>query len=101
MYLFGFACAWFIAMHRAKAAHSVINRQQVESLITYGAFGVILGGRAGYVLFYHFNYWLTDPLWLFRIWEGGDRKSVVEGKPGERSGGNGGDGERIFARVLE
>src|SRR5690625_7650408 len=48
MYLFGFACAWFLAMHRAKAAHSVINRQQVESLITYGAFGVILGGRAGY-----------------------------------------------------
>ena len=60
MYLFGFACAWFLAMHRAKAAHSVINRQQVESLITYGAFGVILGGRAGYVLFYHFNYWLTE-----------------------------------------
>jgi phosphatidylglycerol---prolipoprotein diacylglyceryl transferase len=71
MYLFGFACAWLLAMHRAKAPHSVIKRPQVENLITYGAFGVILGGRAGYVFFYHFDYWLSDPLWLFRIWEGG------------------------------
>ncbi|MDQ2076542.1 prolipoprotein diacylglyceryl transferase [Marinimicrobium sp. ABcell2] len=71
MYLFAFASAWLLAMHRAKAPHSVINRHQVENLVTYCAFGVILGGRAGYVFFYHFDYWLSDPLWLFRIWEGG------------------------------
>jgi phosphatidylglycerol:prolipoprotein diacylglycerol transferase len=35
------------------------------------AFGVILGGRCGYVLFYNFDKWLADPIWLLRIWEGG------------------------------
>jgi phosphatidylglycerol:prolipoprotein diacylglycerol transferase len=30
-----------------------------------------LGGRFGYVIFYNFKQWISDPLWLFRIWEGG------------------------------
>lgn len=71
MYLCAFASAWYIGMRRAKAPHAIINREQVENMITYGAFGVILGGRIGYVFFYNVDYWLTDPLWLFRVWEGG------------------------------
>lgn len=71
MYLLAFASAWLIAMHRAKAPNAVVNKNQVENLITYGAFGVILGGRFGYVVFYNFEQWLQDPLWLFRVWEGG------------------------------
>ncbi len=71
MYLLAFASAWLIAMHRAKAPNATVNRSQVENLITYGAFGVILGGRFGYVVFYNFDQWLRDPMWLFRVWEGG------------------------------
>jgi phosphatidylglycerol---prolipoprotein diacylglyceryl transferase len=71
MYLLAFASAWLIAMHRAKAPTATVNRSQIENLITYGAFGVILGGRFGYVMFYNFEQWLRDPLWLFRVWEGG------------------------------
>ena len=71
MYLLAFASAWLVAMHRAKSPTATVNRTQVENLITYGAFGVILGGRVGYVLFYNFDQWLRDPLWLFRVWEGG------------------------------
>jgi phosphatidylglycerol:prolipoprotein diacylglycerol transferase len=71
MYLFAFVSAWLVAMYRAKQPGALINKAQVENLITYGAFGVILGGRFGYVVFYNFDYWLTDPLWLFRVWEGG------------------------------
>src|SRR5690606_18881488 len=71
MYLFAFASAWLISMYRAGAPHSLVKRSQVVYLITYGALGVILGGRFGYVVFYNFDYWMRDPLWLFRIWEGG------------------------------
>lgn len=71
MYLLAFASAWFIAMHRAKKPGAVITRSQVENLITYGAFGVVIGGRVGYVVFYNFDTWMRDPLWLFRVWEGG------------------------------
>ena len=71
MYLLAFVSAWLIAMRRAKAPYAVVDKSQVENLITYGAFGVILGGRFGYVLFYNFEEFLRDPLWLFRGWEGG------------------------------
>ncbi len=71
MYLFAFASAWALAMHRSKRADSPLNAKQVEDLIVYGALGVVLGGRFGYVMFYNFGTWLEDPLWLFRVWEGG------------------------------
>ena len=31
----------------------------------------MVGGRLGYVFFYNFNYYLTNPLDIFKIWEGG------------------------------
>jgi phosphatidylglycerol:prolipoprotein diacylglycerol transferase len=71
MYLCAFICAWAICYWRAKTVADVVAPAQVENLITYGALGVVLGGRMGYVIFYNFDYWMTDPLWLFRIWEGG------------------------------
>ncbi|HTF98894.1 MAG TPA: prolipoprotein diacylglyceryl transferase [Cellvibrio sp.] len=71
MYLLAFTSAWLIAIYRTRIPGSPVTKTQVENLITYGAFGVILGGRCGYVLFYNFDKWLADPLWLFRVWEGG------------------------------
>jgi phosphatidylglycerol:prolipoprotein diacylglycerol transferase len=71
MYLLGFAGAWQLAMVRARKTNAPCRPEQVEDLIVYGAMGVILGGRFGYVLFYHFERFLSDPLWLLRVWEGG------------------------------
>ncbi|HWV14454.1 MAG TPA: prolipoprotein diacylglyceryl transferase [Cellvibrio sp.] len=71
MYLLAFASAWLIALYRCKAPYSPVKKTDIENLITYGAFGVILGGRVGYVIFYNFDRWMSDPLWLFRVWEGG------------------------------
>lgn len=71
MYLLGFAGAWWLAVSRSSKAHSPVSKVQVEDLIVYGAMGVVLGGRCGYVLFYHFERFLSDPMWLLRVWEGG------------------------------
>lgn len=71
MYLAGFALALWLGSLRAKASNGLWHPEQVSDLVFYGAVGVILGGRCGYVLFYHFDYFLRDPLWLFRIWDGG------------------------------
>ncbi len=71
MYLLGFLAAWYLGVRRSEKRWSPIRRNKVEDLIVYAAFGVILGGRCGYVLFYNFDKWLADPLWLIRIWEGG------------------------------
>ena len=45
--------------------------QQISDLLSAGMVGVILGGRIGYVLFYGFDAFISNPLVLFRIWEGG------------------------------
>ncbi len=71
MYLIGFVGAWILGKYRAQFAHSPISPEAVEDLIYYSAFGVILGGRVGYILFYHFDFLLQQPLILFKIWQGG------------------------------
>lgn len=70
-YLAGFVVAWLLATRRARRPGSAVTPEQVEDIIFTGALGVILGGRFGYVLFYNFDKFLADPLWLFRVWEGG------------------------------
>ena len=71
MYLLGFAAAWWLARLRARRPDSPVKPAQVEDVIFYSALGVILGGRFGYVLFYNFEKFLDQPLWLFKVWEGG------------------------------
>ncbi|MDR0549262.1 MAG: prolipoprotein diacylglyceryl transferase [Deltaproteobacteria bacterium] len=36
-----------------------------------GFWGLVVGARLGHVFFYNFDYFLKDPLWIFRVWEGG------------------------------
>lgn len=71
MYLIGFTIAYYMMLHRAKQPNSGWNKDQVGDLIFFSAMGVVLGGRSGYVLFYNFDKFLSDPLWLFAVWEGG------------------------------
>jgi len=71
MYLIGFLAAMFMANKAADRSNGLWTREQVSDLLFYSFLGVILGGRVGYVLFYQFEYFLTDPLYLLQIWQGG------------------------------
>jgi len=71
MYLLGFAGAIWLGNKQADKPNSGWTRDQVSDLLFYGFLGVILGGRVGYVLFYHFDLFLADPIYLFKVWEGG------------------------------
>ncbi len=71
MYLFAFTAAWILGTYRAKQAHSPVSKAQMEDLIFYGAMGVVLGARVGYILFYNFGQFLDNPVILFKVWEGG------------------------------
>lgn len=71
MYLVGFAAAWWLGVRRARRADSGWSEEQISDIIFWGAMGVVLGGRAGYVIFYNFDKFIADPLWLFAVWEGG------------------------------
>src|SRR5690606_13133928 len=71
MYLIGFGGAWLLARHRSRQPGSDLSEAQVADMIFYGALGVVLGGRIGYMLFYNLNTLLDNPLSLFLIWQGG------------------------------
>lgn len=71
MYLVGFAAAWYLAYLRAKKPNSGWTTEQVSDLIFYGAIGVVVGGRLGYMLFYDFHNFLSQPWIIFKIWDGG------------------------------
>lgn len=70
MYVLAFLTAYALATYRAKTRDGW-TADMVSDLVFYGAIGVILGGRIGYVLFYEFGKFLENPLWLFQVWTGG------------------------------
>ena len=75
-YIAGLLIAWAL-MRRALRnprlwpGQPVMTEVQLEGLMTWIILGVILGGRIGYVLFYQPLTYLTDPLQILRVWEGG------------------------------
>lgn len=69
MYLIGFVGAWLLGNLRAKKIGWTSNH--IDDLIFYAALGVVVGGRAGYVLFYNFGPFIDNPLILFKVWQGG------------------------------
>jgi phosphatidylglycerol:prolipoprotein diacylglycerol transferase len=71
MYLLAFGSAWWLGKRRAQVAGAPLKPAEVDDLIFYGAMGVVLGGRLGSVFFYNFDSFLDNPLYLFKIWEGG------------------------------
>ena len=71
MYLFGFAAFVLLGAWRARRKAADWSLEQVWDLLFYGVFGVVVGGRVGYALFYGSDTFVRDPLWLLRLWEGG------------------------------
>ncbi|TOM82726.1 prolipoprotein diacylglyceryl transferase [Vibrio parahaemolyticus] len=71
MYLVGFMFALWLANRRADKPSSGWTREQVSDLLFAGFLGVVIGGRVGYVIFYNFELFLDDPLYLFKVWTGG------------------------------
>ncbi len=69
MYLIGFAAAYFLALKRLPRMNW--SKDQLTDLMFYSFLGVVVGGRVGNVLFYDFAQFIQDPLFLFRIDQGG------------------------------
>lgn len=71
MYLIGFAVFLILGRLRARQSWRGISLQQLEDLLFYGVVGVIVGGRLGFCLFYQPEWFLTHPLDIFKLWQGG------------------------------
>lgn len=73
MYLLGFAASYLLFRHQVKkkGLEGTVTKQIVEGLYFWVILGLILGARLGYVLFYNPGYYLSHPLKVLAVWEGG------------------------------
>lgn len=72
MYLVGFALVYGLGRLRIARGHTrALGTRDLEDLIFYSVLGVVLGGRLGYVLFYKPSYYLSHPLEILYLWQGG------------------------------
>jgi phosphatidylglycerol:prolipoprotein diacylglycerol transferase len=70
-YVLAFACSYVLFRFLAKRGYADLPAAKVGDFITGCAlFGVIAGGRLGYVLFYKPEM-LREPMSILRVWEGG------------------------------
>jgi len=71
MYVLGFLAAWQLAKRRSRSAEPAWTLLDIDDFLFFTVFGVILGGRIGYLLFYGQQALAEDPSYWYRIWEGG------------------------------
>ena len=76
-YLAGFVAGYYLLRYLADRKLWVLPAEKAGDFVTYAAFfGVFLGGRIGYMLFYYTTTngpsWMwQDPLLLLKVWDGG------------------------------
>ena len=76
-YIFGFMIALYLMRNVVsktflwKDKSPKMELAQVDTMLTYLIFGVIIGGRLGYVFFYNLDFYLSEPVAVFRLWDGG------------------------------
>ena len=74
-YIFGILIGWWLGkiIILKKFNNLIFNFdiKEFDNLITYIIVFMLLGGRIGYVLFYNLGYYLSNPLDILKIWEGG------------------------------
>jgi phosphatidylglycerol---prolipoprotein diacylglyceryl transferase len=64
----------FLVLGKVRARRNLLtgwHPRDVDDMLFYGVFGVIVGGRLGYVLFYKPGYYLAHPLEILQVWTGG------------------------------
>ena len=71
MYILGFLAAYFIIRSQAKKRNILLSSETLSDIIFIIALGIVLGGRTGYILFYNLAWYISHPLKVFAVWEGG------------------------------
>ena len=70
-YITGIVAGWMLARRLVALPPAVATRQQVDDFVTWATLGIIIGGRLGYVLFYRAEHYLSHPLEILQVWQGG------------------------------
>ena len=72
-YVAAFVSGYFLLRYLFRRADDglSLSRHELDDLMTWVIFGVIIGGRLGYVLIYNLPFFLAHPMEIFAVWHGG------------------------------
>ena len=74
-YIFGIVIGWWLGKKIVKNfllnVDFKFDVKEFDDLITYLIISIIVGGRLGYILFYNFEYYISNPVEIIKVWEGG------------------------------
>jgi phosphatidylglycerol:prolipoprotein diacylglycerol transferase len=70
-YIAGLVGGWRYALWLARRPDSVVPRERLDDFIVWATFGVLLGGRLGFVLFYRPDFYFAHPAEILMVWQGG------------------------------
>jgi phosphatidylglycerol:prolipoprotein diacylglycerol transferase len=70
-YLAGILWGYWMLVRWYRAGRNPLTPNASQDFALYGGLGMIIGGRLGYCLIYGRHHWAEDPLYLFKLWEGG------------------------------
>ncbi|MGQ5719012.1 prolipoprotein diacylglyceryl transferase [Pseudochrobactrum asaccharolyticum] len=76
-YVIGILFAWWYGKKLVNNARLWPNKNTpmdplaLDDFVLWAALGVVIGGRIGYVLFYNFSFYISNPLEIPAVWDGG------------------------------
>lgn len=70
-YITGLVVGWRLVRRLVRQSPPVATELHVDDFLTWATLGVVLGGRLGYVLFYQPSAYLSHPLKILEVWQGG------------------------------
>jgi phosphatidylglycerol:prolipoprotein diacylglycerol transferase len=69
-YIFGIL-AGLLWLKKCNDKEKLMSQEAYDNWLVWAVLSILLGGRFGYVLFYNFSYFLSNPLEIFAFWHGG------------------------------
>lgn len=69
-YIFGIVIAMLFINNQNKK-QKFMSQEAQDDWLMWAVLSIIIGGRLGYVLFYNIGYFLSNPLEILAIWQGG------------------------------
>lgn len=70
-YLAGLVCGYLIVRRWSDCGRVPLRREEIQDFVLYSGLGMIIGGRVGYCLLYGWHDLMADPLYLFKVTDGG------------------------------
>ena len=71
MYFLAFVLGYYLLGKLQRYRSLSLSKDDISTLLTWTVLGVVVGGRLGYVLLYEYTYFMSHPLEILFVWNGG------------------------------